>query len=320
MSLKQQRAGVLLSAYAANALAVLINEAPQGGPLTKRYAAHSPDDVLLFGYSSRDEVVVDIVGFGPLRSLAYLGGHARVLDSPLTIDLDATAGSTGSSPLAPDVEGMPLVEAGRVATAKRFAAGVGGEELDPFVRFGSVLLQDPPAGFRGIGSQLDLIIAVGREPPCSSSDLVFQYVGAEPMNFLYDMGSVVVRDVSPRACRFPNTVMATGLNAAGKPVTRTVPVGVILTTDTGWDDQSSLIVLSPRANPYVGGGDQVPLSEMLGTLPLTGGSCAKDGLDPASFLLRFPGGRAIVPNVSSLPDEGSLVMCNGEDFGITTRT
>lgn len=32
-------------------------------------------------------------------------------------------------------------------------------------------LQYPPAGFSGLGHQLDLVIAVGREPTCSSVDV-----------------------------------------------------------------------------------------------------------------------------------------------------
>jgi hypothetical protein len=83
-------------------------------------------------------------------------------------------------------------------------------------------------------------------------------------------------------------------------------------TDLGL--QQSLLVLSPRANPFVAG--QVPLGEMLGQLSLTGGTCANHRLVPASFLLRFAAGRAVVANASSSPsDELSLNMCHGDDFG-----
>jgi len=313
---KRPRAGVLLGAYAANALAVLINEAPPGDALTKHCAAIPPDVVLLFGYTSaREEVEVDVVEFGCPRPLAYLGGHARVLDATLSSTLVATAGLAGArfpGALAPDVEGLPLVKAGRVAAARGFDAGDGGEEVDPFVKFGSVLLQYPPAGFPGIGHQLDLVIAVGREPTCASADVAFQYVGGGAVNSFQDVGSIIIRDVSRRACLFPSTVKATGLNAAGKPVTRTITAAVGLITDLGL--QQSLLVLSPRANPVVAG--QVPLSEMLGQVSLTGGTCANHRLVPASFLLRFATGRATVANASSSPsDELSLVMCHGDDFG-----
>jgi hypothetical protein len=83
-------------------------------------------------------------------------------------------------------------------------------------------------------------------------------------------------------------------------------------TDLGL--QQSLLVLSPRTNPFITG--QVSLSEMLGQLSLTGDICANHRLVPASFLLRFAAGRAVVANASSSPsDELSLVMCHGEDFG-----
>jgi hypothetical protein len=313
---KRPRDGVLLGAYAANALTVMINEAPPGDALTKRCAAIPPDVVLLFGYtSSREEVAVDVVEFGCPRPLAYLGRNARVLDATLTSTLVATAGLAGArfpGALAPDVEGLPLVKAGRVAADKGFAAGDTGDEVDPSVKFGSVLLQYPPAGFAGIGSQLDLVIAVGREPTCSSADVVFQYVGGGAVNSFQDVGSIVARDVSRRACLFPSTVKATGLNAAGKPVTRTITAAVGLMTDLGL--QQSLLVVSPRANPFVAG--QVPLGEMLGQLSLTGGTCANHRLVPASFLLRFAAGRAVVANASSSPsDELSLNMCHGDDFG-----
>jgi hypothetical protein len=313
---KRPRVGVLLGAYVANALAVLVDEAPPGEALTRQCAAITPEVVLLFGYSSaREEVEVDVVEFGCPRPLAYLGTHARVLDATLTSTLVATAGPAGArlpGALAPDVEGLPLVKAGRVAAARGFDAGDGGEEVDPFVKFGSVLLQYPPAGFPGIGHQLDLVIAVGREPTCSSADVVFQYVGGGAVNSFQDVGSILVRDVSRRACLFPSTVMATGLNAARKPVTRTITAAVGLMTDLGV--QQSLVVLSPRANPIVAG--QVPLSEVLGQLSLTGDTCANHRLVPAYFLLQFTAGRAVVANASSSPnDELSLVMCRGDDLG-----
>ncbi|MGD0595741.1 MAG: PASTA domain-containing protein [Acidimicrobiales bacterium] len=312
---KRPTAGVLLGAYAASAIAVLINEGPSGGALTKRCAAIPPDVVLLFGYASREEIAVDVVEFGCPRSLAYLGGHARVLDATLTSTLVATAGFAGvrfTGALAPDVEGLPLVKARQVAAARGFDAADGGEEVDPFLKSGTVLLQYPPAGFPGIGRQLDLVIAVGREPPCSSADVVFQYIGSGVLNAFEDVGSIVVRDVSVRACLFPSTVNATGLNAADQPVTRTITAGIGLRTDLGV--QQSLLVLSPRAIPIVGG--QVPLSESVGDLSLTGGTCANHRLVPASFLLRFAAGTAIVANASSSPsDERSLVMCHGDDFG-----
>ncbi len=71
------------------------------------------------------------------------------------------------------------------------------------MKFGSVLLQYPPAGFAGIGSQLDLVIAVGREPTCSSADVVFQYVGGGAVNSFQDVGSIVARDVSRRGLPLP---------------------------------------------------------------------------------------------------------------------
>jgi hypothetical protein len=314
-SSNRPRAGVLLGAYAADALAVVINEAPPGNDLTKQCAAVAPEVVLLFGYTFREEVAVDVVEFGCPRSLAYLGKHARVLDATLTSTLVAMAGLAGArlpGAPAPDVEGLPLMQADRVAAARGFAAGDGGEEIDPFVKFGSVLLQYPSAGFPGIGHQLDLVIAVSPEPTCSSADVVFQYVGGGAVNSFQDLGSIIVRDVSRRACLFPSTVKATGLNVAGKPVTRTITAAVGLITDLGL--QQSLLVLSPRANMFVAG--QVPLSEMLGQLSLTGDTCANHRLVPASFLLRFATGRAVVANAGSLPgDELSLVMCHGKDFG-----
>lgn len=119
-------------------------------------------------------------------------------------------------------------------------------------------------------------------------------------------------EMFPLACLFPSTVRATGLNAAGKPVTRTITAAVGLLTDLGL--QQSLLVLSSRANRFETG--QVPFSEMLGQLSLTGGTCANHRLVPAYFLLRFAGARAVVVNASSSPnDHLSLVMCQGDDFG-----
>jgi len=312
---RRPRAGVLLGSYAADALAVLINEAPPGGALTKRCAAVAPEVVLLFGYSSRPEVAIDVVEFGCPRSLAYLGEHSRVLDFTLTSTLVATAGSAGAhfaGPLAPNLEGLSLPMAGEVAGARGFDAGNGGEELDPFVKFGTVLLQFPPPGFPGIGRQLDLVIAVGREPTCSSADVVFQYVGGGLLSSFQNVGSIVVRDVSRQACTFPSTITVRGLNAAGEPITRTISAKVGLRTDLGV--QPSLLVLSALGKPIVSG--EVPLSELLGQISLTGNTCANHRLVPTSFLLRFAAGEAIVANASSSPsDEPSLVMCHGDDFG-----
>jgi hypothetical protein len=133
-----------------------------------------------------------------------------------------------------------------------------------------------------------------------------------------DMGTIVFRDTSGRACRLTGTVAATGLSAAGAPDTATIKAAV-----------ASPGLLSPHAAP-VPDGAPAPAGELLygwllmaeyrdGPASVDNGFCQPDWVIPASWRVTLPGGATVVvPNkdpgdvIGLQGAAGGLVACRGQ--------
>jgi hypothetical protein len=150
-------------------------------------------------------------------------------------------------------------------------------------------------------------------PACAPAQLTLTYRGggAGAGN---DMGTIVFRDTSGRACRFTGTVAATGLSAAGAPDTATIKAAV-----------AGPGLLSPHAAP-VPDGAPAPAGELLygwllmaeyrdGPASVDNGLCQPDWVIPASWRVTLPGGATVVvPN----KDPGDVIGLHGAAGGLVT--
>lgn len=154
-------------------------------------------------------------------------------------------------------------------------------------------------------------------PSCTPAQLTLTYRGggAGTGN---DMGTIVFRDSSGRACTLTGTVSATGLSAADVPDTATIKAAV-----------AGPGLLSPHA-AVVPDGAAAPAGELVygwllvaeyrdGPASVDNGFCQPDWVIPASWRVTLPAGATVVvPNKD--PDDviglhgagGGLVTCRGQ--------
>jgi hypothetical protein len=150
-------------------------------------------------------------------------------------------------------------------------------------------------------------------PACAPAQLTLTYHGggAGAGN---DMGTIVFRDTSGRACRLTGTVSATGRSAAGTPDTATIKAAVARPG-----------LLSPHAAP-VPDGAPAPAGELVygwllmaeyrdGPASVDNGLCQPDWVIPASWRVTLPGGATVVvPN----KDPGDAIGLHGAAGGLVT--
>lgn len=305
--------GVLLGSGPAAALATLLDNGPPAGPLATQCAARPADALLRFSYPATADIDAWFVEYGCPNGVAYFEHQARILDRALTSFVVATAGAYGlSGAPAPDLFAKAPTEAARAAQKAGFTLQFSGEEIDPSMPNGSVLLQYPPAGMAGIGNQIDVILAAHSSAACANSQLALDYFGggASAGN---DFGTIEMRDVSARPCMLVGPITVTGLDRNGHPDTQTITYAV---------DQS--LILTASAATRVGG-QPVPPGETVADLMLAAeyrddptspdGLCSQHQVVPATWRLVFPDGTRTVANASAgpaYPGFSSLVTCKGQ--------
>jgi PASTA domain len=310
---------ITLSAIAARGLAALFDDAS-----TAASPPHCPGfpygQLVIFGYQSWPAVTAS-VRFGVCAAdtgVVTVGGRTAVFGSPFEPDLSAYSllGLLGPGPLIPDVTGLSVAMATTVAKRHGLTLLVDGAGIDPSVPAGTVIFQSPPAvAFNpGPGSQLDVIVASPRAPACTPAQLTLSFRGGEP-GAGNDFGSILFRDTGTAACLLAGTVTATGLSAAGGPVTTTVTA-----TFPGG-------ALTPDAAPVPDGGSPAP-GELVFILTLQAeyrdgpanvdnGMCQPDWVVPASWRIILAGSATVTVantdpgNFDRLVPSGGLVTCLG---------
>jgi hypothetical protein len=311
---------ITLSGMAADGLAALLDDA--------RLAASAPrcdgfpfSQVIVFRYRSGPAVTAS-VRFGvcsPDSGVVTAGGRTAVFGSPFEDALFFyTTLRTGSGgPAAPDVVGLGPAAAAAAASRHGFQLLVDGAAHDGAVPLGTVIFQSLPPGAAdsGPGTQLEVILAVPSAPACFPGQLALNYRGggAGAGN---DFGEIIFRDTAQQPCTLAGAVSATGLNAAGGPVTATVTSAF-----------AGPGVLSPHAAPVPAGGSPAPGELAYGWVleaeyrdgpeTVDNGICQPDWVIPASWRVTLPAGATIViPNadrhdLAQMTSGGGLVTCLG---------
>ena len=148
---------------------------------------------------------------------------------------------------------------------------------------------------------------------CTPAELTLTYRGggAGAGN---DMGTIVFRDTSGRACRFTGTVATTGLSAAGAPDTATIKATVV---GPGLLSANAAVVPDGASAPA---GERVYgwllMAEYRdGPASVDNGYCQPDWVIPASWRVTLPGGATVVvPN----QDPGDAIGLHGAAGGLVT--
>jgi hypothetical protein len=308
---------ITFGAAAADGLAALFDDAGQTAS-PPRCAGFSFGQIVIFGYRSGPAVIASVrFGFcSAFTGVVSAGGRAAIFGDPLESALIGYSllGLLGPGPLIPDVTGLSPAAAATVAERHGFTVLVAGAEFDASVPADTVIFQSPPpvAASPGPGSQLDVIVATSPAPACRPAQLTLTYRGGG-LATGNDFGSILFRDTGSASCTLAGPVSATGLSAAGVPVTATVT-----STFTGPG------VLTPDAAPVPDGRGPAPgelvylwTLEAQFTDPFDNGATQRDWVVPASWRITLPGGATVtVPNVdhgnpSRTPDGGGLIAYLG---------
>lgn len=304
--------GVALGKGPARALARAVATARPAGAVGATCATLTPTVVVRFFYRSAPAVPVDVVTSRCPEVVAYVSGKGRLINPALATMLPAMSAPrpaialTGSPGPVPDLFGEGSSAAARIAEAAGYSLVLTGEEVDPAAPAGTVLLQSPPAGSKGVGNQIDLIIDAHLAPSCRSGDLGLAYLeGGEGSG--NDFGTIIVTDLADSACQLSGPITLVGVDAAGQTVTQSVtyPVapGLILTPETapstaGQSSFSGDITAALRIGAEYRDDPSAP-----------DGLCTDHQVTPAAWVLTFGDGARTLPNNS---ERGSLETCRGE--------
>jgi hypothetical protein len=306
---------VTLGAAAADGLAALFDDAGRVAS-PPRCTGFAFSQIVIFGYESGSAVTAS-VHFGACSAYSGVvtaGGHAAVFGAPLGPALNAYSvlGLLGPGPLIPDVTGLSPAAASAAAKQHGLTLFVDGAQLDASVPAGTVIFQSPPpvADNPGPGSQLEVIVATAHASACAPAQLALTYRGGG-LGAGNDFGSILFRDTGAGSCTLAGMVSATGLNAAGIPVTATVTSAF-----------AGPGALSPNAAPVPDGSGPAP-GELVyawtfqaeyrdGPASVDNGYCQPDWVIPAAWRIALPGGAAVtVPNA----DPGNLYGGEGQSKG-----
>ncbi len=305
--------GVVLGAGPAGALATFFDGSPPVNAVATRCATSRTKEAILleFFYPRGARRAVEVVSTGCPQPVAFLAEQPRRLDETIAGFLTAaTANYFTPGHGTPDLFGDSVSQASRTAARLGFSLQFEGEEADPHVRAGVVLLQNPLAGGAKVfGGQIDVVMSTRVALACRAGELALDYYGGGPGTG-NDFGTILVRDVGPRPCLLPGPIGVVGTDADGHDVTHRLSYPV-----------APGLVLSSRA-PRVPIGEEPPLGEVVGELGLS--AEYRDGPYPPSYLcvghyviprfwrLSFLFGTVTVRNASrdpGYPAFSSLLTC-----------
>lgn len=280
---------------------------------------------VFFGYGG-DRAQTAVIAFTDCNfGLVEARGQTGVLPFQTGADLFAYTSATSVSaenPATPDVTGLGAAAAVAVARRSHFAVYFNGAVLDPSAPPGTVIFQSLPPRARdsGPGSQIDVFLAAGRELACSSNQLALSFLGggAGAGN---DFATILVRDVSVRACTLAGPFRITGIGSDASAVTTTVSeplTGVtVLTPNAGplrWRPPGTLS--GTRPGEFVG---VISLMSEYrdGPSNVDNGLCAPLWVVPSAWRVTLPGGQALTvansdpANPVRLVSSGGFVTCRG---------
>ena len=329
---------IVLRGQGAAGLAAIIDGAGRVTAHARRCARSSGllpfSQLLIFSYRAEPREAVSVEHTACSLAVLTAAKRSGVLSGQIEDDLFyyTTATRHARGPRTPELIG--LTARGALAAARRDGFGllVDGAVLDGAARFGTVIFQSLPEGIRdsGAGAQVSVILAVHAAPACAARQLALTYLGGGP-GAGNDFGTILIRDISGRACTLTGPLRITGLNTRGSPDTSSVRLGI-----AGSD------VLSPRAGTITRPAN--PAAALVGVHPgeLTGqveliaeyrdgppsvnhGLCAPLWVIPATWRVRIPDGILSVANRDpvghdKLVPSGGLVTCRGRLGGYDPAT
>jgi hypothetical protein len=309
-------AGVTLAASTARTISTLLADETPAGATVLRCVDAPPDVLLRFEYPNAAPVVVAMVDQKPCPTdLVYVRRHSYVISSNLAgyLFFDASAGDVGTSGPRLDLEGMSVDSARRLARRNHVELVVDGEERDPAVPVGTVLLQSPAPNVGEDAGQLEVLIATRDEPTCAPAQLTLDYYGGG-MGAGSDFGTIRIRDTSRLACRVSGPIELQGVDGTGQTDTQELTYSVGANLD-----------LTPDA-AHVPDGQSPPPGTVIGAVLISAeyrddpsspdGSCAAHTIVPATWRLTIGTAVLTVGNDEhEAPARGldrQLLTCRGE--------
>jgi hypothetical protein len=303
------RAGpVTLSGNDATNIGKLLDLAPQGTAT----CLYKPDVLLRFefrGAPTRDEDV-EVSSVGCDHPIASVGGHTWLIPQPLAdfLSTDIATGAKATPPPVPDVTGLSLAQATEVLARAGLTITPDERVTDPLLTPDTVVLQDPPAGpgMSWSGTEVDVLLSQQPAPPCSLSQLAFDYHGVQ-----YGTGNAFsdldVRNIAATPCTLTGPISVVGVDAGGHAVTNrlTLPVAADL-------------VLTAHAPPRAVDGSAaknvvmawIPLEANVRDGPDANGSCADHLVTPRTWSVTVAGKESAVANGAGA-SEPPMSACQG---------
>jgi len=294
-------------------------------------SSHSEDVLLGYLTGPVTSVIVTVPACqGP--TVVSADGRSFGLSWPVIRALlySAADASGNRGPRAPELTGLSLAAAATAARRHGLALQLSAVVTDPGHPFGSVLYQALPAGTRSRlrnGPSVGVIVAIGPAPPCTPGQLRLTYRGNGAIRG-QDWGAVVISDIGTEPCRLPGSAWITGLDRAGRPVTKAHATKA-----------TAPIILSPHTAPIQDGvaapyGIPPPPGDLAGAITLfdgfrlvpysiAGTLCRPNWVIPAAWLVAIGGLSATVPNTdprgpTPIVPSGAFVTCEGKLFpGLT---
>lgn len=275
-------------------------------------AASTPNVLMVFSIADGPGFDVPLVTFGCNAKVAVVAGTVRSIDSPFASTLLADAGSYAERGSVPDLYGHTISSA-TAALHGRYTLRSNGQQVDPDLPVGTILLQYPPAGSASLGTEIDVVTVVHASPACRLSDLAMNYYGGGAATG-NDFGSIRVRDVSAHACQLTGSVRLAGVDQNDLTVTQSVTFQVV--PDLVLTPRAALVPPGQRPGP----GEVTALISLVagyrddptGTSP--DGLCGAAQVIPAAWHLTFSDGTRDVANNSvdtGYPAFSRLITCRG---------
>jgi hypothetical protein len=306
--------GVTLDGRSAANLARLVHAMPVGG-VPAQCSRRRPFVVLRFDASVGATVDVPVEYPGCPVAAVFVDGVARRAAIPVaSLLLDIAASRQHHGAAVPNLVGMPLGRAQRVARLSGHVVQQALHVLDPRGPTGTVLLQAPAPGDRG--RRITVLVSARPVRRCEVASLTLDYLaGGADMGD--DFGDIVIRTAGSLPCTLIGPITVIGLDAAGRADTTTVHFRT-----------APAFVLTPHP-ATVPHGQPEPVGTVVGDLGVFAeyrddptsrdGLCERHRVIPTTWLVTFTDGRQLtVANQDDQVGEPALLTCFGRLQGAGT--
>ncbi len=299
-----------LGTIQATTLANMIRSMPIG-TFPSGCGTPKPDTLIRFSYSNGTIVDALATAVACDPRIIVVNGQPHVASGHLgtyilTVNINS---SIGRAQRAPDLSGLTMTQAAKVAKTSGFTVRYLEGVRDDARPAETIILQNPPPGHSGLGKEIEVTIALHKERVCTLHDLAidFEGGGAGAGN---NFGSGIVRNTSATPCEIAGSVVAVGVDAHGKVVTSSVSRELPRPT-----------VLTTRTTPLVNG--QAPLGTNVLRITLVAeyrddpaaanGICEVHLVIPAQIRFTFDVGSFTAPNSppTEMPDHRAFATCYG---------